>query len=111
MAAQRAVQVLDGEGEFHGEELGAFIRDSGIADSRTNYQVVAIMGPQSSGKSTLMNYLVRLLFGSAWVCVQGGAESNQTAFVHLAALSTNHHPAPQTKQQNSSAPASRRWTR
>lgn len=55
------VQVIDGDGEFHEDELKAFVSDHGVAESRANYQVVAIMGPQSSGKSTLMNHVVRWL--------------------------------------------------
>lgn len=56
--AAPTVQMIDGEGEFHEEEVKQFVASTGVADSRANYQVVAIMGPQSSGKSTLMNHLV-----------------------------------------------------
>jgi hypothetical protein len=44
--------------------VDAFVHQHGVIEARTNYQVVAIMGPQSSGKSTLMNHVVRncLLF-------------------------------------------------
>lgn len=51
-------QVIDGDGSFHEDELAAFIRSSGLASKGVDYQVVAIMGPQSSGKSTLMNNVV-----------------------------------------------------
>ena len=51
-------QVIDGDAGFNHDGLQQFINDSGIAACRTNYQVVAIMGPQSSGKSTLMNHVV-----------------------------------------------------
>lgn len=53
------VQVIDGDGEFQEDALKTWVNDTGVAGSQANYQVVAIMGPQSSGKSTLMNHLVR----------------------------------------------------
>jgi hypothetical protein len=51
-------QVIDSEGGFQEEGLSRFVQQQGVIDARTNYQVVAIMGPQSSGKSTLMNHVV-----------------------------------------------------
>lgn len=56
--AAPTVQIIDGDGVFHEEDLKEFVSSTGVVDSRANYQVVAIMGPQSSGKSTLMNHLV-----------------------------------------------------
>lgn len=60
-------QVIDSEGAFQEEGLNRFVQQHGVIDARTNYQVVAIMGPQSSGKSTLMNHVVslRLLHAAA----------------------------------------------
>jgi ABC-type thiamine transport system ATPase subunit len=52
------VQVVDEIGEFnHG--LEDFVQRSAVGNAGTNYQIVAITGPQSSGKSTLMNVVVR----------------------------------------------------
>lgn len=51
-------QVIDSEGVFQEDGLNRFVQQNGVIDARTNYQVVAIMGPQSSGKSTLMNHVV-----------------------------------------------------
>ena len=53
------IQVVDGGGQFNEPELQKFVADSKLAESKTDYQIVAIMGPQSSGKSTLMNHVVR----------------------------------------------------
>jgi polynucleotide 5'-kinase involved in rRNA processing len=63
------VQVITGDGAFDQPALERLMASSssssssspaaGWADAKNDYQVVAIMGPQSSGKSTLMNYLVR----------------------------------------------------
>lgn len=53
-------QVIDSEGVFQEGGLNQFVQQNGVIDARTNYQVVAIMGPQSSGKSTLMNHVVSL---------------------------------------------------
>ncbi|KAF6265964.1 RHD3/Sey1 [Scenedesmus sp. NREL 46B-D3] len=50
-------QVIDGDGTFKEQEVDAFVHQHGVIEARTNYQVVAIMGPQSSGKSTLMNHV------------------------------------------------------
>lgn len=58
-------QVIDFEGSFQEDSLNRFVQQNGVIDARTNYQVVAIMGPQSSGKSTLMNHVV------SWCCIAG----------------------------------------
>eukprot|EP00198_Chlamydomonas_reinhardtii_P001037 XP_001690372.1 predicted protein [Chlamydomonas reinhardtii] len=51
------VQVINGEGEFESAGVQSFVDKNELAQCRTNYAVVAIMGPQSSGKSTLLNYV------------------------------------------------------
>lgn len=51
------LQIVDGSGEIHGESVQEFIKHTGVEDSGVDYSVVSIMGPQSSGKSTLMNYV------------------------------------------------------
>lgn len=56
------MQVVDYEENFY-REAEPFLRTNGIAARGFDYNVVAIMGPQSSGKSTLMN----LLFGTKFV--------------------------------------------
>jgi hypothetical protein len=66
------VQVITGDGRFDLPALETLMSTSSSSSSssaaapaswaagaKNDYQVVAIMGPQSSGKSTLMNYLVR----------------------------------------------------
>ena len=72
MAAARpdpeCCQVIDSVGDFQEESLNQFVQQNGVINARTNYQVVAIMGPQSSGKSTLMNHVVR-----AWRTVRQGS--------------------------------------
>eukprot|EP00955_Chlamydomonas_euryale_P035238 350048-Chlamydomonas_euryale.AAC.10 len=52
------LQVIDGDGEFRSREVEVFMSQPRLANGRQDYQVVAIMGPQSSGKSTLLNYVV-----------------------------------------------------
>lgn len=54
-------QVIDSVGAYQPENLERFVKQHGVLDARTNYQVVAIMGPQSSGKSTLMNHVVGIV--------------------------------------------------
>ncbi|PNT62369.1 hypothetical protein BRADI_4g02450v3 [Brachypodium distachyon] len=56
-AAAEAVQLIDGEGEFAAESAERFMAAAGVAGCGLSYAVVSIMGPQSSGKSTLLNQL------------------------------------------------------
>lgn len=55
------LQVVNGEGEFNENGVNDFVERHSIRDVGVGYQVVAITGPQSSGKSTLMNALVSVL--------------------------------------------------
>ncbi|XP_044508556.1 protein ROOT HAIR DEFECTIVE 3-like isoform X2 [Mangifera indica] len=52
-----AVQLVDGDGCFNVEGLGQFVRSTKLPDYGVSYGVVAVIGPQSSGKSTLLNHL------------------------------------------------------
>lgn len=52
------LQVVDGEGDFNTSGVVNFVHETGVEASGVDYTVVAIMGPQSSGKSTLLNHLV-----------------------------------------------------
>ena len=61
MAQSHILQVVNGDGEFDGTRVSEFLASHSINDVGVGYQVVAITGPQSSGKSTLMNAVVRLL--------------------------------------------------
>ncbi|XP_062202614.1 protein ROOT HAIR DEFECTIVE 3 homolog 1-like [Phragmites australis] len=55
--AAEAVQLIDGEGEFAGGSAERFMAAAGVAGCGLSYAVASIMGPQSSGKSTLLNQL------------------------------------------------------
>ncbi|GLT59121.1 hypothetical protein SLA2020_319580 [Shorea laevis] len=57
-----ATQLIDGGGEFDVEGLDNFTRTAKLCQCGLSYAVVAIMGPQSSGKSTLMNHLFHTNF-------------------------------------------------
>ncbi|KAK7412799.1 hypothetical protein VNO78_04434 [Psophocarpus tetragonolobus] len=57
-----ATQLIDGDGEFNVAGLDNFIRTVHLASCGLSYAVVSIMGPQSSGKSTLMNHLFHTSF-------------------------------------------------
>jgi ABC-type hemin transport system ATPase subunit len=57
-AGDPPVQVVDKDGIFNAAGVAAFAQDSGVVAVGGGYQMVAIMGPQSSGKSTLLNHLV-----------------------------------------------------
>jgi hypothetical protein len=57
-----AIQLIDGDGEFNVDGLQNFVKSVKLADCGLSYAVVAIMGPQSSGKSTLLNHLYHTNF-------------------------------------------------
>ncbi|BAT87659.1 Protein ROOT HAIR DEFECTIVE 3-like protein [Vigna angularis] len=57
-----STQLIDGDGEFNVAGLDNFIKTVNLASCGLSYAVVAIMGPQSSGKSTLMNHLFHTSF-------------------------------------------------
>lgn len=53
------VQVISGDGTYAGDAVEAFLQGHAVSNSGVGYTTVAIMGPQSSGKSTLLNAVVR----------------------------------------------------
>lgn len=53
-----ATQLIDGNGVFNVVGLDNFVRTSKLGDCGLSYAVVAIMGPQSSGKILLLIYLL-----------------------------------------------------
>ncbi|KAB1226341.1 hypothetical protein CJ030_MR1G002811 [Morella rubra] len=57
-----AVQLIDSKGEFNVEGLESFMNAWNLANGGPSYGVVSILGPQSSGKSTLLNHLFRTNF-------------------------------------------------
>jgi len=65
MAQSHILQVVNGDGEFNESGVEDFIEQHSISDVGVGYQVVAITGPQSSGKSTLMNAVVSKL--ASWM--------------------------------------------
>nr|ADN34108.1 protein SEY1 [Cucumis melo subsp. melo] len=52
-----SVQLIDGDGGFNVDGIDNFIKDVKLGECGLSYAVVSIMGPQSSGKSTLLNNL------------------------------------------------------
>lgn len=56
---QQVIQVVSGDGEFNENGVRQFVSAAHIDTAGVDYQTIAITGPQSSGKSTLMNALVR----------------------------------------------------
>ncbi|KAI4354117.1 hypothetical protein L6164_003016 [Bauhinia variegata] len=55
-------QLIDGNGNFNDQGLKDFAREANLLQCGRSYAIVAIMGPQSSGKSTLLNHLFRTNF-------------------------------------------------
>ena len=58
---QQVLQVVSGDGEFNEADVRRFVSAAHIDTAGVDYQTIAITGPQSSGKSTLMNALVSYL--------------------------------------------------
>ncbi|TQD91246.1 hypothetical protein C1H46_023172 [Malus baccata] len=52
-----AKQLICGNSEFNVAELNSFVKKVKFDKCGSSYAIVAIMGPQSGGKSTLMNHL------------------------------------------------------
>ncbi|EXB75127.1 Protein ROOT HAIR DEFECTIVE 3-2-like protein [Morus notabilis] len=57
-----ATQLIDRNGEFNVAGLEDFMKKVKLAQCGLSYAVVAVMGPQSSGKSTLLNHLFHTNF-------------------------------------------------
>ncbi|MCJ1422124.1 Cell wall protein rhd3 [Sticta canariensis] len=51
------LQVVSQDGEFMQQDVEQYFSDQALNEAGINYQIVAVTGPQSSGKSTLMNAL------------------------------------------------------
>ncbi|EFJ31796.1 hypothetical protein SELMODRAFT_439743 [Selaginella moellendorffii] len=56
------MQLIDGSGKFNEAGLEEFVKSVRLPECGLSYAVVSIMGPQSSGKSTLLNHLFRTRF-------------------------------------------------
>ncbi|XP_050384545.1 protein ROOT HAIR DEFECTIVE 3-like [Argentina anserina] len=52
-----STQLIDGDGVFNDTGIEQFIKEVKLGECGLSYAVVSIMGPQSSGKSTLLNNL------------------------------------------------------
>ncbi|KAG9141472.1 hypothetical protein Leryth_001904 [Lithospermum erythrorhizon] len=57
-----STQLIDGDGNFNADGLDSFMKAVKLKDCGLSYTVVSIMGPQSSGKSTLLNHLFHTNF-------------------------------------------------
>ncbi|XP_019198747.1 PREDICTED: protein ROOT HAIR DEFECTIVE 3-like [Ipomoea nil] len=57
-----STQLLDGDGVFNVTGIENFMKEVKLAECGLSYAVVSIMGPQSSGKSTLLNHLFHTNF-------------------------------------------------
>ncbi|XP_029128751.1 protein ROOT HAIR DEFECTIVE 3 [Cajanus cajan] len=57
-----STQLIDGDGCFNVIGIESFMKEVKLGECGLSYAVVSIMGPQSSGKSTLLNSLFRTNF-------------------------------------------------
>lgn len=69
-----AVQVVNGKGELDVSELSSLLKSSGIEGAGLAYSLISIMGPQSSGKSTLLNHV----FGTSFREMDASSGRSQT---------------------------------
>eukprot|EP01104_Vermistella_antarctica_P012650 TRINITY_DN3703_c1_g2_i1.p1 TRINITY_DN3703_c1_g2~~TRINITY_DN3703_c1_g2_i1.p1 ORF type:complete len:806 (+),score=215.04 TRINITY_DN3703_c1_g2_i1:97-2514(+) len=72
--ADNVVQVIDGEAEFRREFSGVMEERWGMKELGFDYNVVAVLGCQSSGKSTLLN----LMFGTNFQVMDDTMGRSQT---------------------------------
>ncbi|WOH10818.1 hypothetical protein DCAR_0730291 [Daucus carota subsp. sativus] len=57
-----STHLIEGDGTFNASGLENFIKEVKLSECGLSYAVVSIMGPQSSGKSTLLNHLFHTNF-------------------------------------------------
>ncbi|WJX86396.1 Cell wall protein rhd3 [Trifolium repens] len=57
-----STQLIDGDGAFNASGIDKFMKEVKLSECGLSYAVVSIMGPQSSGKSTLLNNLFNTNF-------------------------------------------------
>ncbi|XP_016648192.1 PREDICTED: protein ROOT HAIR DEFECTIVE 3 homolog 2-like [Prunus mume] len=57
-----ATELIYGDGKFNADGLQRFVKEVKLAECGVSYGVVAIVGPQSSGKSALQNHLFTTKF-------------------------------------------------
>ncbi|KAJ6970949.1 hypothetical protein NC653_035274 [Populus alba x Populus x berolinensis] len=71
---EKGMQLIDGNGKFNVEGLQDLMTTTEFAQCGLSYSVVAIIGPQSSGKSTLMNHV----FGTDFKMLNANKGRGQT---------------------------------
>jgi hypothetical protein len=59
---EHGAQIIDGDKNFN-PNLGQYLQIENVARAGFNYHVIAVFGSQSTGKSTLLNYLFGTQFG------------------------------------------------
>ena len=59
---KKMMQLIDADGRLEEDAYESFLHESGAIDWNRNYGVISIMGPQSSGKSTLLNQVFKTSF-------------------------------------------------
>ncbi|KAK3260060.1 hypothetical protein CYMTET_30968, partial [Cymbomonas tetramitiformis] len=74
MAAPPKIQLVDFNGMFNVDGFTDFVIESNMESWGLDYKVVAIMGPQSSGKSTLLNQV----FGTSFTEMDAMKGRSQT---------------------------------
>ncbi|CAI9297393.1 unnamed protein product [Lactuca saligna] len=57
-----STHLIDGDGTFNAAGLEKFMKEVKLSECGLSYAIVSIMGPQSSGKSTLLNHLFHTNF-------------------------------------------------
>ncbi|GAB2225614.1 hypothetical protein Droror1_Dr00006411 [Drosera rotundifolia] len=67
-------QLVDGDGIFDKDRLDKFTEKLKLANCGNSYSIISIIGPQSSGKSTLLNHL----FGTNFNEMNATATRGQT---------------------------------
>ncbi|KAJ0081917.1 hypothetical protein Patl1_11815 [Pistacia atlantica] len=75
-----SVQLIAGNGDINVDDLGNFVRATKLPDRGLSYTVIAIMGPKSTGKSTLMNNLFDTNFNELGV-IEGRSQTTKGIWI------------------------------
>ena len=74
MESKSNVQVITNELTFNKTQFEGFIKEKSLAQLGSDYKCVAVIGCQSSGKSTLLN----LVFGTSFEMMDDSGGRQQT---------------------------------
>ncbi|CDH15680.1 probable protein SEY1 [Zygosaccharomyces bailii ISA1307] len=95
-AQQTAIQLIDERKQFHQNALAYFNKCIGDRDVGLSYHVISVFGSQSSGKSTLLNYLFNTTFDTMDAQVKRQQTTKGIWLAHTRNVNTTNESQNQT---------------